>query len=199
MKQKVEMQHKEWNTFKEKTEDKFQKVVAGLSQLTDAINSTQHQLNRIAQGLEQSIIQRQEISESLKSLHKGLSLFTDSLCYNLEDRAMKSLPKILKRKYGIAVTSPLLRKFLNYSGKEYEINIYGTGYVEDKELFIVGEAIPQLTEVSIDHFLELVKYIEKFNRTAEGRFVFIITCSACPEVAEYAKKKDIELIWSYEV
>jgi hypothetical protein len=195
----MEYNHREWNTFKEETEDNFQKVSAGLSELAEVIKSTQHQLTRIALGLEQSILQRQEISKSLKELQEGFSRFMDSMCYSLVDRAMKSLPAVLKDKYGIVVTSPLLRKFVKYSGKEHEVNIYGTGYMGDKELFIVGEAKPQLTQATIDHFLELVKYIETFNRTAEERFVFIITCSACPEVTEYAKKKAIEIIWSYEV
>ncbi len=51
----------------------------------------------------------------------------------------------------------------------------------------------------IDDFLEVVTCIEKYNRTAEQRFVFIITCSTSPEVEEYAKKKEVEIIWSYEV
>jgi hypothetical protein len=194
-----EIHLKELYKFQQETETNFDKITNAFTQLNKTLKTTNYQLERITQELEQSILQRQELSKSLKDIQEEFCRFMDSMCYSLEDRAIKSLPMVLERKYGIVITSPLLRKFVKYSGQEYEVNIYGTGYIESKELFIVGEAKPQLTKDSIDRFLEVIQYIEKFNRTAEERFIFIITCSASPEVEQYAKNKEIEIIWSYEV
>ena len=68
-----------------------------------------------------------------------------------------------------------------------------------KKVGLSKEVVNYRVKKLIDDFLEVVTYIERYNRTAEERFVFIITCSASPEIEEYAKKKEVEIIWSYEV
>lgn len=54
----------------------------------------------------------------------------------LEDRAYLSLPRLLKRDFGIELKERLVRKYIkNKKGERIEINILGKGKLEGKELW----------------------------------------------------------------
>ena len=83
----------------------------------------------------------------------GLS---DTVEYGLEDRAIASMPKLLKQRYDIEVDGRLVRKYVNVAGREQELNMFGTGTCNGKRLFIVGEGKSKLSKKHVDAFIKLL-------------------------------------------
>jgi len=142
------------------------------------------------------MIDTSKIYEKLKDVLEELS---DTFEYELEDRAMKSLPSILKDKYNIITTTPLVRRFIKYNDRKDEVNIFGKAKRENEEIYVLGEAKSKLSKNDVDDFLKMVDRLKKYRKITDNPFILTVTYSVEPEVEEYAKKKGIEVIWSYEL
>jgi TPP-dependent indolepyruvate ferredoxin oxidoreductase alpha subunit len=86
---------------------------------------------------------------------KQVGVLTDNFGYLLEDRAIRTLPKLLKEKYGFEITEPLRRDFIEINGKYIEVNIYGKARKNNEEFIIIGEAKTRITNKAIIGFLEM--------------------------------------------
>ena len=124
---------------------------------------------------------------------------SDTVGYSLEDRAIKSLPQLLREQYQIEVKGRLVRKFIKYNGLKDEVNIFGEAERDGRSLYILGEAKAWLSKKHIDKFLKRIQRLKFYKVITEDNFMFFVTYSAEPEIEEYAKDKGIEIIWSYEV
>lgn len=176
---------KSLENFKKETANNFNRVWKAIEELTLAQERTE-----------------QEIRELTKALNKTRTMvggLSDAVGYGLEDRAIKSLPGVLKSKYNIEIISPLVRKYVRYNGTRDELNIYGTGKKGKKELFIIGEAKARLSKKHIDSFFKLVQRLETSKIITGDSFLLMVTYSAEPEIEEYAGNKGIKVIWSFEV
>jgi predicted CopG family antitoxin len=126
----------------------------------------------------------------------GLS---DTVGYGLEDRAMKYLPELLKNRFNINLKTPLIRKYVTYNGEEEELNIYGKGEKDGKEIDIIGEAKSRPSKKDVEKFLKKINRLEKMKIISDSKFLLIVGYTIKPEVELYARKNNIEIIWSYEV
>ena len=111
----------------------------------------------------------------------------------LEDRAIKSLPKILKENYKIETVGKLKRDYLIVNGEYIEVNIYGKVKKGKKKYTLIGEAKSKVSKRIID------KFIKKCNKISEESIKVIISYVFTPEIKKYAEEKEIILIPSYEL
>ena len=181
----VSITRKEFLEFAKTTEENFQRVWKAIEALAEAQKKTEEEVRKLAKGLRET---RQMVG--------GLS---DTVGYSLEDRAIKSLPQLLREQYQIEVKGRLVRKFIEYNGLKDELNIFGEGESDGKPLYILGEAKARLSKKHIDRFLKKIQRLKFYKVITEDNFMFFVTYSAEPQIEEYAKDKGIEIIWSYEV
>lgn len=162
-------------------------------------NDLRNIVKELAEAQKRTEQEVRKLTISLKDTRTMVGGLSDTVGYGLEDRAMKSLPTVLKSKYGINVLSPLVRKYVSYNGAQDEINIYGTGKKNEMEICILGEAKARLSKKHVDSFLKLVQRLKNSKAITENNFLLMVSYTITPEVEEYAKIKNIEIIWSYEV
>jgi len=170
-----------------------------VEELVEAQKRTEQKVEELVEAQKRTEQEVRKLTISLKDTRTMVGGLSDTVGYGLEDRAMKSLPTVLKSKYGINVLSPLVRKYVSCNGTQDEINIYGTGKKDEIEICILGEAKARLSKKHVDSFLKLVQRLKNSKVIIENNFLLMVSYTVTPEVEEYAKIKNIVIIWSYEV
>ena len=181
----VSITRKDFLEFAKTTEENFQRVWKAIEALAEAQKKTEEEVRKLAKGLRET-----------RHMVGGPS---DTVGYSLEDRAIKSLPQLLREQYQIEVKGRLVRKFIKYNGLKDEVNIFGEAERDGRSFYILGEAKARLSKKHIDKFLKRIQRLKFYKVITEDNFMFFVTYSAEPEIEEYAKDKGIEIIWSSEV
>jgi len=116
----------------------------------------------------------------------------------LENEAYKKLPALLARDFGILIKGALKRDYLiDKEGAEIEMNIFGYGEKEGREITIVGESKAQLSQNDVDKFLR--KKYERMEGVFKEMFPVLIThMITSGGVGTYVKNKGIALYYSYD-
>ncbi|NOY65648.1 MAG: chordopoxvirus fusion protein [Nitrospirae bacterium] len=166
------------------TKEEFRELRETVAELAEAQKKTEEELKKL-------------VSEHRKT-REQLGGLTHTVGYILEDRAYRGLPELLKRDFGIEVTTPLKRDYIELSpGRYEEVNIIGRGRRNGQEVLIVGECKTQLKKADIDSFIRFVKKVKDI--LPEDKILLTVTYQASPPVREYAKQKGIKLYFSYEM
>jgi chromosome segregation ATPase len=168
-----------------KTEQQVQKLAEEHEKLREEVKKLVEAQSETERRLQMLIKEHEKTRENLVGL-------SHTVGHLLEDRAIKSLPKILK-KYGIEVVGELSRDYIEVGGEYIEVNIYGKAIKDGKEYILVGEAKTRVSIKAIDEFIEKCDLISK-----EAIKVFISYIFP-PHIKEYAKEKRIILIPSYQL
>jgi len=168
-----------------KTEERVSRLEEAVERLTEAQMRTEEEIRKLTIGLKET-----------REMVAGLS---DTVGYGLEDRAMKYLPELLKNRFNINLKTPLIRKYVTYNGEEEELNIYGKGEKDGKDIDIIGEAKSRPSKKDVEKFLKKINRLEKMKIISDSKFLLIVGYTIRPEVELYARKNNIEVIWSYEV
>jgi chromosome segregation ATPase len=208
-----------------RTEQEIEKIWVAIKELTEAQKRTEQRLNELAEAQKRTEQKVEELAqaqketeqkikelaeaqrkteETLKKLieehsktREKLEGLSHSFGYFLEDRAMKSLPKILKRKYNIKAVGNFVRDYFIINGEHVEVNIFGRVKKGNKEYILIGEAKSQVTKKAIDKFL---KKCDKISRSFSKETIKVfISYIFPPGIKEYAEEKGIVLIPSYEL
>ncbi len=190
-----------------RTEERVDTLAQRLNELTQRVNElaeaqkrTEERVNKLSREVEKLSAEVRKIAESHfklveehKKTREQLGGLSHAFGYVLEDRAIKSLPKVLKENHKIEVMGKLKRDYLVIDGEYIEVNIYGKGKKEGKEYTIIGEAKSKVSKRIID------KFIKKCNKISEKSIKVIISYIFTPEIKKYAEEKNIILIPSYEL
>jgi len=127
----------------------------------------------------------------------GLSI---TVGYTLENEAMKALPALLEREFGLKVEGKFVRRFVqDKKGRLIEVNIIGKAVKNGQKVIIIGEAKAQLSKNKVLEFLrKKVRPLEGVFR--EQPFPILVTHMITqPDVEEYAIKQGIKRVYySYE-
>jgi len=194
-----------------RTEQEIEKIWDAIKELAEAQKRTEQRVEELAQAQKETEQKIKELTEaqrkteeSLKKLiedhsktREKLEGLSHSFGYLLEDRAMKSLPKILKRKYNIKPVGNFVRDYFIINGEHVEINIFGKVKKGNKEYILIGEAKSQVTKKAIDKFLKKCDKISR--RFSKETIKVFISYIFPPGIKEYAEEKGIVLIPSYEL
>lgn len=193
------------------TEERLNKLTERVDQLTEAQRLTEERLNKLTERVEQLTISVKELTENQKKLEErlikveeGLKLtrkevggLAHTVGYSLEDRAYKSLPKLLKKDFDIDIEEKLIRTYLELGKEKFiEVNIFGKGRQKDKQVVIIGEGKSQLKKTDVDKFLKTIEMIKGFF--AEKIIPIMITYQTLPQVDRYAEEKGVKIYYSYD-
>ncbi len=168
-----------------RTEQQVQKLTEELEKLREEVRKLVEAQVGTERRLQKLIKEHEKTRENLAGL-------SHTVGHLLEDRAIKSLPKILK-KYGIEVVGELSRDYIRVGVEYIEVNIYGKAIKDGKEYILLGEVKTRVSIKAIDEFIEKCDVISK-----EAIKVFISYIFP-PHIKEYAKEKQIILIPSYQL
>jgi chromosome segregation ATPase len=168
-----------------RTEQQVQKLAEEHEKLREEVKKLVEAQSETERRLQMLIKEHEKTRENLAGL-------SHTVGHLLEDRAIKSLHKILK-KYGIEVVGELSRDYIEVGGEYIEVNIYGKAIKDGKEYILLGEAKTRVSIKAIDEFIEKCDLISK-----EAIKVFISYIFP-PHIKEYAKEKRIILIPSYQL
>ena len=195
-----------------RTEDRMDRVEAAIEKLTTAQARTEKRLDRLEDRMERveaaiekltaAQIQTEQTLNNLIRAHRetrrqlgGLSM---TVGYTLENAAYRALPALLKADYGIEVQGQLIRTYLKDNrGRSLEVNIYGKGRENGREVVILGESKSQLSANHIERFIK--RRLKPLRPQFENVLPVLITHMISSEpVAAYAKEHGIALYYSYQ-
>jgi chromosome segregation ATPase len=189
-----------------KTEERVSRLEEAVERLAEAQRKTEERVLRLEEAVERLTEAQMRTEEEIRKLTIGLKEtremvagLSDTVGYGLEDRAMKYLPELLKNRFNINLKTPLIRKYVTYNGEEEELNIYGKGEKDGREIDIIGEAKSRPSKKDVEKFLKKINRLEKMKIISDSKFLLIVGYTIRPEVELYARKNNIEVIWSYEV
>ena len=169
-----------------------------LEELAVAQRRTEQRLEELAVAQRRTEEEIGTLTKNVKRIHKDFGGLSHTVGFTLEDSSYKALPQLLEADFGIKIKDRFLRRFIEYPGGEIEeVNIFGRGLREGKEITILGEAKAQLSNKDIDRFL---KKVERLSRVVKGeKFLLAVTFMvARPSVLKYAEEKNIKIYHSYE-
>jgi len=163
-----------------------------VAKLTAAQRRTEEQIRRLAE--EMALL-----AEDQRKLRRTVAGLSDTVGYTLENQAMKSLPELLRRDYGLEVEGRLVRRYIRYpDGGHDEVNIYGWWRRDGRRILVVGEAKTRPSKREVDRFRRLVARVKEAEGADEVLPVLAVH-TVVPEVEEYVRAKGIALYWSYEL
>ena len=177
-----------------------------MNELAEAQKRTEQRVNELAEAQKRTEEEIRQLANSLNRLRVEFGGFQRSMSYAFENEAFRMLPGVLKEKYGIEVTERFIRKEVR--GKE--INVFGRGRMNGKDVLIVGEAKIRLEEKGMDReekrewiektFDELedkVRAVQEENRGIEIVRI-LITHFATSTFLEEARRRGVIVIQSFE-
>jgi DNA repair exonuclease SbcCD ATPase subunit len=194
-----------------RTEQEIEKIWGAIKELAESQKRTEQRVEELAQAQKETEQKIKELTEAQRKTEETLKKLIEdhsktrekleglshSFGYLLEDRAMKSLPKILKRNYNIKAVGNFVRDYFIINGEHVEVNIFGRVKKGNKEYILIGEAKSQVTKKAIDKFL---KKCDKISRSFSKETIKVfISYIFSPGIKEYAEEKGIVLIPSYEL
>jgi DNA repair exonuclease SbcCD ATPase subunit len=178
---------------------------ARLEELVEAQKRTEQRLDSLAARVEDLAEAQKRTEESVRALadllndtNKQLGGLSMTVGYQLEDRAYRFLPGLLRRDFDIELEEPLRRDYLSdRRGRDIEVNILGLARQGGRQVLIVGESKAQLSKREVDRFLgQRVAAVDSGGR--EIFPVIIAYMGAERGVAEYGREKGVAVYYTYQ-
>ena len=167
----------------------------GLENRMDRVEATLDRLAAAQAGTEEAL---KKLTEAHDETRKQLGGLSHTVGYILENEAYRALPALLKADHGIEVEDRLIRTYLTTDrGYPVEVNIFGRGRRDGREVVVIGESKSQLSAKNIDHFIQ--GRLTRLEPLFEDVFAVLVThMISSPDVATYAQERGIALYYSYQ-
>ncbi len=186
-----------------KTEERVDRLEIALNKLIEAQRKTEERVDKLEIALNKLAEAQRRTEEEIAKLTKRMQIFeerlegiSNSVGYSLEDRAYKSLPKLLKDRFGIEIEGRLVRRYVCINGKNIQINIYGYGKKDGKSILILGECKVRPSKKEIERFEKYALKISK--KENKDPFLLFVAYDFPPKIENLLKEKNIPYFWSYE-
>ena len=193
--EEIERQREETVTKKE-----FNELKEIVKELAEAQKRTEQRVEELAQAQKRTEEELQKLIKEHAKTREQVGGLSITVGYILENEAMKALPTLLQKEFGLKVKDRLVRRFIqDKKGRSIEINIIGKAIKNGKKVIIIGEAKTQLSKNKILEFLR--KKIKPLQDVFKEEFFPILVTHMItqPDVEEYAHKHGIKRIYySYE-
>jgi len=201
---------KEFNELKEivrelaeaqkRTEQRVKELAAAQKQTEVRLTRLEKVVEELAQAQKRTEKELQKLIKEHTKTREQVGGLSITVGYILENEAMKVLPTLLLKEFGLKVEDRLVRKFIkDKKGRSIEINIIGKAVRDGKEVVIIGEAKTQLSKNKV------LEFLRKKIRPLEGVFkeeffpILVTHMITQPDVEEYAYKNGIKRVYySYE-
>jgi myosin heavy subunit len=180
-----------------RTEREVSDLKTVVRELAEAQKRTEQRVEELAEAQKRTEEELKKLVGEHKKTKVDLGGLQHTVGYVLEDRAYVGLPKLLKEDFGVELTEPLRREYIEVSPGNYkEVNIIGRGRRNGEQVWIIGECKSQIKKKEIDDFLKLLKSIDE---VLPGKKIpVVVTYQASPPVREYIKQKGMKLYFSYQ-
>jgi len=171
-----------------------------VEELAEAQKRTEQRVEELAEAQKKTEIQIEKLTKSHIELRQEFGGFTKTMSYAFENEAYRNLPILLKNKYNIEVKE----KFIRTEIGNKEINIFGRGKVDGKEIYIVGEAKLRVDEKRLKKELNIFKELNEKVKAIKEEYgdveiiKIIVTHFAPMKFIEKAKEENIIVIQSFE-
>ncbi len=168
-----------------------------IQSLTQAQESLARTMESLARAQEESQRQIQELTRQMVEARRELGGLGRSMGYALENEAYRMLPTFLAEKHGIQITERFVRTYIG----EEEINLFGRGRRNGKEVLIVGEVKVRLEEGRREDALEQLEEKARLVQEAypgEELVLLLVTHHAHPSILQRAQERGILVIQSFE-
>ena len=201
---------KEFNELKEivrelaeaqkRTEQRVEELAAAQKQTEVRLTRLEKVVEELAQAQKRTEKELQKLIKEHTKTREQVGGLSITVGYILENEAMKVLPTLLLKEFGLKVEDRLVRKFIkDKKGRPIEINIIGKAIRDGERVVIIGEAKTQLSKNKV------LEFLRKKIRPLEGVFkeeffpVLVTHMITQPDVEEYAYKNGIKRVYySYE-
>ena len=176
-----------------------------LEALEDRMEGVESRMDRVEATLDRlaaAQVRTEEALEKLTEAHdetrKQLGGLSHTVGYILENESYRALPALLKAEHGIEIEDRLIRTYLTTDrGYPVEVNIFGRGRRNGREVVILGESKSQLSAKHINHFIQ--GRLTRLEPLFEDVFAVLVThMISSPDVAAYAQERGIALYYSYQ-
>jgi len=200
---------KELAEAQKRTEQRVEELAEAQKETQLAMKETQLAMKETQLAMKETQLAMKETQQEIKTLTKRvgetnstLGGLGQSVAYALENEAYRMLPGLLKEKYGIEVAERFVR---TYVGGE-EINLFGRGKRNGRDVLIVGESKSRLDERRRqkkgrkDFFEQLEKKAQavRTEHPAAEIVRVVITHYARPEAVKQAQEEEIIVVQSFE-
>ena len=184
------------------TREEFDKLVKAVRELAEKVDElaeaqrrTEERVNELAEAQRRTEESLHRLNLAVTNLSTAVGRLSDTIGFGLEDVARVMIPGWLERHEGIKV-GELERKFFTLDGETVEIDIYGEGEKEGREVIILGEVKSRIHERDVREFLERAKELEPLFKGKEI-YKIVFGFLIYPKAEEVAKKHGIRAIASY--
>ena len=167
----------------------------GVETRMDRVEATLDRLAAAQAGTEEAL---KRLAEAHDETRKQLGGLSHTVGYILENEAYRALPALLAADHGLEVEDRLIRTYLTTDrGYPVEVNIFGRGRRNGREVVVIGESKSQLSAKNIDHFIQ--GRLTRLEPLFEDVFPVLVThMISSPDVAAYAQERGIALYYSYQ-
>jgi len=204
---RTEQRMEELAEAQKKSEERISRLEAVVEELAEAqkrseerIGSLEISMKELAEAQKRTEIQIEKLTKSHIELKQEFGGFTKTMSYAFENEAYRNLPIVLKNKYNIEVKE----KFIRTEIGNKEINIFGRGKVDGKEIYIVGEAKLRVDEKRLKKELNIFKELNEKVKAIKEEYgdveivKIIVTHFAPKKFIEKAREENIIVIQSFE-
>jgi len=198
-----------------KTSD-FNELKSIVKELAQAQNRTELRVEELAQAQNRTELRVEELAEAQKETQKEMGKLAQalvetnrtvgglgqSMAYALENEAYRMIPSLLLERYGIELSERLVRTTI----RGQEINLFGRGKRQGKEILLVGETKLRLDErrrtrqgqVEIFEQLQVKAEAVAAEYPGEELLLVLMTHFARPQVLKQAEEQGIIVLQSFE-
>ena len=182
----------------EALEDRMEGVESRMEGVESRMDRVEATLDRLAAAQVRTEEALEKLTEAHDETRKQLGGLSHTVGYILENEAYRALPALLKAEHGIEVEDRLIRTYLTTDrGYPVEVNIFGRGRRNGREVVILGESKSQLSAKHINHFIQ--GRLTRLEPLFEDVFAVLVThMISSPDVAAYAQERGIALYYSYQ-
>ena len=181
-----------------RAEKRLEALEDRMDRVEDRMDRVEATLDRLAAAQARTEEALEKLTEAHDETRKQLGGLSHTVGYILENEAYRALPALLKAEHGIEVEDRLIRTYLTTDrGYPVEVNIFGRGRRNGREVVVLGESKSQLSAKNIDHFIQ--GRLTRLEPLFEEVFAVLVThMISSPDVAAYAQERGIALYYSYQ-
>ena len=179
-----------------RTDAEVKELRQSIRELTEAQKRTDAEVKELRQSIRELIEAQKRTDRQIAELNKKVGNLSNEFGLTLEDIGRIVVPGWIERHLEIFVDD-LERKYIYVDNREVEINFYGEGLKDGREIIIIGESKNRIYNKDVKQFIKNLELILKYF---EGKEVctFMFGFAIHPSAVEIAEKHNIHLIVSYK-
>ncbi len=185
------------------TEKRLDLLTVKVGELAEAQKRTEKKVEELAEAQKRTEEQVKALAEAQRktekrvdNLEKLVGGISNTLGYSLENKSYGPLKRILEERFGLKVKRLYRRNLVYASGKFDEINIYGEGRRDGKEIVVIGESKSQFGPKDVLRFLKQLERVKAYLEV--DVFPLALAHQFHPKAEEKLTQLHIPFFWSYE-